>query len=102
MNDVLAKFESIDRWRAAIQSTMDKHSKTLYGNGEPGHDEMIRGIYGHIKEQKEAEQRRRLWWDKLQWIFIPLVVGGITTFVWQAFTFYFKVWPAIEHLPHSP
>jgi hypothetical protein len=40
--------ETLDRWRAPIQSEQDMQHKTLYGNGdgEIGMDEHIRNIYG--------------------------------------------------------
>ena len=98
IDDVLSRFDSIDRWRVTVQARIDKHDKTLYGNGEPGHDEMIRDIYSFIGTQKTADERRRSWWDKFQWVIIPLVIGGIVTFVWQALVFYFQVFPAIEKI----
>lgn len=36
------------------KARLDRHAKTLYGNGEPGMDEQIRRIYEWIEEQKNA------------------------------------------------
>lgn len=59
-----------------IRRRLDKHSKTLYGNGEPGIDEQIRDIYKWIQEQKKKEADKSE--DIKKYIF-----WGITFFVSQ-------------------
>ena len=98
VDQVLLKLESIDRWRAEAQAKQEKHEKTLYGNGQPGHDEMIREIFAFINAQKETALRRRVWWDKLQWVVIPMVIGGAATLLYQAFIFFTQIAPILESL----
>ncbi len=68
--------DTIDRWRVTVQAKIDKHDKTLYGNGEPGMDESIRRILDYITEEKAEKQKRKEMWGKIQ---IPVVVSGILT-----------------------
>ncbi|HET8669715.1 MAG TPA: hypothetical protein VFM05_03535 [Candidatus Saccharimonadales bacterium] len=90
------KLDSIDRWRVKMQTEHEKHDKTLYGNGEPGMDEQIRNIVAWISRQDEAVKRRAAWWDKFQWVVIPIVITGLVTFFYQAFVFYFRIVPLLE------
>ena len=98
IDDVLRKLESIDRWRVVWEEEKKKHAKTLYGNGDPGVDEMLRGVYAYINEQKALTIKRSAWWERFQWVLIPIAVGGIGSFIYQAFVFYFQVWPVISSL----
>lgn len=36
--------EDLEKWKKEVDENLKKHSKTLYGNGEPGMDEEIRNI----------------------------------------------------------
>lgn len=56
--------DTIDRWRVQIQSKLEKHDETLYGNGKPGMDEQIRNLTNYMELLV-----------KLAWI----VVGGVVT-----------------------
>lgn len=93
-----SKTDSWDKWRAIIQAQSEKHDKALYGNGEPGMDEQLRNIVAWMNKQDEAAKRRAAWWDKLQWVVIPMAIGGVATFAYQAFVFYFQIVPIIEKL----
>ncbi len=44
----LRRTESIDRWRAQVEAKQQKHDKFLYGNGEPGMDEVLRNTNREI------------------------------------------------------
>ena len=91
--------DTIDRWRVTMQVQIDKHNKTLYGNGEPGIDEQIRNIHLWMEAQKEKDRKRVEWWNKLQWIIIPIVITGFFAFVGQAVYFYFDLIPKLQNLP---
>lgn len=90
------RLESYDRWRVQMQAEQDRIHKTLFGNGEPGWDEQLRNIMIWIQRQDDAAKRRAAWWDKLQWVVIPVVIGGVLTFFYQAFVFYFRIVPLLE------
>jgi|WetSurMetagenome_2_1015567.scaffolds.fasta_scaffold52991_3 hypothetical protein len=90
--------DTIDRWRVQTQAKIEKHDKTLYGNGEPGMDEQIRGIHTWINEQRKAADKRSEFWSKFSWLIITLVAGGFTAFIGQALYFWFRVVPEISKL----
>lgn len=46
--------DTIDRWRVKVEAKQEKYDKTLYGNGEPGMDEVIRRHDEEIKAQKKV------------------------------------------------
>lgn len=45
--------DSIDRWRVQMQAEQDKQRKTIYGNGEPGLDELVRRHDAMLTEVKQ-------------------------------------------------
>ena len=90
--------ETLDRWRVQLQTKVDKHDKALFGNGEAGMDEQIRGIHAWIGEQKKASEKKAEFWGKFSWLIITLTAGGITAFVGQALYFWFRVVPEITKL----
>lgn len=47
----------------------------------------------------KQQQKRRQWWDKLQWGVIPSVALGVLTFVWQAIYFWVELAPKLSNLP---
>ena len=53
--------ESIDRWRVTIQSQQDVHRKFLFGNGEPGMDEIMRRVLKFI--ENEEKKQTEAWSD---------------------------------------
>jgi len=58
----------------------------------------INQMYPFFIEQKTRTENQRAWWNRLQWVIIPLVVAGIFTFLYQAAVFYFRLVPIIEQL----
>ena len=49
-NELMRLRDTVDRWRVQMQSTIEKHHKTLYGNGEPGMDEILRNTNKSIND----------------------------------------------------
>ena len=45
--------DSISKWRLNIDKIVGDHDHALFGNGEPGMDEVLRNINKWISEQKE-------------------------------------------------
>lgn len=91
---------SIDRrLTPELLAKIEQHDHTLYGNGSPGMDEQIRNIGAWIDSQKQSADRRRAWWDKFQWIVIPMGVAGVVAFVGQFLVFWFDVVPKLQQLP---
>lgn len=74
----------------------EKH-KVMFGNGnkEIGWDEQLRQIWAWIEVQKGKEERRKIWWDKFQWVIIPILVVGFFSFMAQVVYFYFVIVPQI-------
>lgn len=69
--DALRRYESQARWRVVVQAKQEKHDKTLYGNGEPGMDEILRNtnkatqeltatMSGFIEAQQMLQEKRRM------------------------------------------
>ena len=77
---------------------LEKVKKTMLGNGEPGWDERLRNIEKYIELQIAKENRRIAWWEKFQWVIIPMAISGLLVFIGQAIIFYFKIFPLIEGL----
>lgn len=91
---------SIDRrLTPELLEKIEQHDHTLYGNGQPGMDEQIRNIGAWIETQKQAAERRRAWWEKLQWVVIPIGITGLIAFVGQFLVFWFDVVPKLQQLP---
>ena len=83
-----------------IMQTVSEHEKritkqdhTLYGNDKIGHDEQLRNIWAWIDLQKQKEQRRLEWWNKFQWVVIPIAVSGFSLFLGQAVYFWLAIVP---------
>lgn len=55
--EALRRHESLERWRVQVQAKQDKHDKTLYGNGEPGMDEVLRNTGKSMKEIMDKMDR---------------------------------------------
>jgi hypothetical protein len=80
------------------QELKDKH-RVMFGNGDGtviGWDEQLRTIQKWIDLQIEKEKKRIAWWDKFQWVIIPMIVSGFAVFIWQALYFYFTVVPRLS------
>ena len=53
----------------------------------------ISRMYPWIQEQQRKEEARKVWWNKLQWVVIPLVVGSVFIFLGQAVYFWYTIVP---------
>lgn len=53
------KIDSINKWRPTIDRKLEKHDHFLFGNGEPGIDEVLRNIDKWINEQKEEKSKTK-------------------------------------------
>lgn len=89
-----------------LVSTVAKHDESLssiqhymFGNGQPGLDEQIRKIQTWIDLQIERDKRRIQWWDKFQWVIIPLLVTAALGFVGQFVYFWMTLIPKLQALP---
>lgn len=77
--------DTMDRWRVTVQAKLDQHHKALYGNGEPGIDEMIREILRRLKAEDDLKAKRQAWLDKFQWILIPGALAIIGNFIYDVY-----------------
>lgn len=83
--------DTLDRRLKPIEDELKDHHKTLYGNGVPGWDEMLRTLYADYLARKEAEKQaaeeakketkeekrdRREEWQKYLYFGVTLVIGG--------------------------
>lgn len=59
--------------------------------------EKMQEMYPYFKEQKAKQERWEKWWDKLQWVVIPMTLtalfGLISNAVSVLYTIYTKVMP---------
>lgn len=97
-SDKIALIPGIIQTVSEHEKEIKRHSKDLYGNGEPGMDEQLRKIWEWIDLQKAKELKRLAWWDKFQWVVIPIVVSGAALFLGQAVYFWLVVVPDLMTL----
>jgi hypothetical protein len=57
--DTTRQLDSITRRLVALQAEQDKQHKTLYGNGEPGWDEMLRDMSKRLAKLEDDLQEKR-------------------------------------------
>jgi len=48
----------------------------------------------HAKRQKQ-----KMWWEKFQWVIIPMVTASVIAFFGQAVVFWFDIYPKLSQLP---
>jgi hypothetical protein len=60
--------DTVDRWRVQTQAKVDRHEKTIYGNGNIGMDEQVRTIYATVGLG-----------IKLMWIITGAVVSALVS-----------------------
>src|SRR5512147_2165588 len=51
--------DTFDRRLQVLETEQKEQRKTLYGNGQPGWDEMLRELWADLKKRKEAEEEQR-------------------------------------------
>jgi hypothetical protein len=66
LDTISNQMDSLSRWRVEIDQRLDKHSHTLYGNGSPGMDEMMRRVLAFVERQEKAEETR--WSDTKKFV----------------------------------
>lgn len=59
-------------------------------------------IISFIHKERVKQENWKKWWDKLQWVIIPMVISGFFIFIWQALYFYFNLVPYLEQIAHKP
>lgn len=69
-NEMKTLRDTIDRWRAPMQARQDKHEKTLFGNGEPGLDEITRNLKATADSQTKTIEEMKAFIEVLK----PMVV----------------------------
>ena len=90
--------DTLDRWRVSMQSKIEKHEKSLYGNGEPGMDENIRNLVKSQQEYQKALQEEK---DQRQWLYRATVGAAISTMfmlIVNGFIYFAKILPVLEKL----
>ena len=69
----------------------------LFGNGTSiGLDEQLRIIQKYITDQEKDKERRRSWWEKFQWVVIPIIIISIVSFLGQFIYFWLTLVPQLE------
>lgn len=56
IDNIASQMESITKWRLGVDRLIEKHGHTLYGNGQPGMDEILRNINDWVGDQKSKEK----------------------------------------------
>ena len=54
---------------------------------------------GRMYTVYKKQETRRAWWEKFQWVLIPIITGGIVAFFWQALYFWIDIAPKLSRLP---
>jgi len=86
--------ERLDKFEARIE----KHNKTLFGNGEPGLDEIMRNVSAWIKRREETEKLRQDKQDKYMLLLVSTAVGMAATFIGGVLMWFVNIYPAISQL----
>jgi len=81
-----------------INGRLEKHNKTLFGNGEPGLDEIMRGVSAWIKEYKETQKARQEKQDKYILLLVSTAVGMAATFIGGVLMWFVNIYPVISQL----
>jgi len=55
----------------------------------------ISRMYPWVQEQQRKEEARKVWWNKLQWVVIPLIVSSVFIFIGQAAYFWLTIVPEL-------
>jgi hypothetical protein len=53
-------------------------------------------MYPFFKSESERRERNKAWWERVQWIIIPLVVTGTLAFVGQFVYFWLTLVPDLQ------
>lgn len=59
IKDLQSLRDTVDRRIGKLETKQEEHHKTLFGNGVPGWDEMLRTLYADYLERKETEREQR-------------------------------------------
>ena len=94
--------ESSDRWRAITQTEIERHRKTLYGNGEIGMDENIRTILSYMKQREGDEKallrQRQDTYNHYVRIAYGTVITTVIILIINGIVYFFRILPIIEKL----
>lgn len=55
----------------------------------------ISHMYPWMLEQQRKAEERKVWWNKLQWVVIPIVVSSLFIFIGQAAYFWLTIVPEL-------
>lgn len=77
------KLDSLSKWRIYIDKRIDKHQHTLFGNGEPGWDEVMRRLVVFVDKQEKKEAER---WSETKKFVLGVLAFIVNTLiaVWMA------------------
>lgn len=81
-----------------INGRLEKHNKTLFGNGEPGLDEIMRNVSAWIKDYKESQKARQDKQDKYMLLLVSTAVGMAATFIGGVLMWFVNIYPVITNL----
>ena len=79
---------------AQLTIHVDRLNKTVYGNGDPGLDELMRSVKrttDRIEANQQADKRDR---HRLLWIVVTGMVLGALAFIGTLLSFGFRQWVA--------
>lgn len=74
---VISKVDSVNKWRPSVDRKLEKHDHALFGNGEPGMDEMIRQLFTWMNEQKAKEQDKTGEIKKYTFFFVTFLIAEL-------------------------
>jgi len=85
-----------------IREEQELQHRFLFGNGNGiGLDEQLRIIQKYVTDQEKDKDRRRAWWDKFQWVVIPMILAVILGFLGQFIYFWLTLVPKLETVIHN-
>jgi hypothetical protein len=82
IQEIYRKMDSVDRWRVRADVLINKYNHTLFGNGEPGMDEMLRNVKGMLDVLV-----------KLAWIVVGVVVASGISFLIAIARYFIRTMP---------
>jgi hypothetical protein len=57
--------------------------------------ERLNQVYPYYQKQKARQEMWERWWDRLQWVVIPMIIAGIFAFLGQFVYFWMVIVPKL-------
>lgn len=87
-----------DKTIQEMQSELERHGKTLYGNGEPGMDEILRGLNKDMRDRRERDKEQRDTILSLTRTAAGTAITAIIVLIINGLVWFIKILPILDKL----